>query len=111
MKISETEDYLRRNPTRVPADTVIANAEPLKRGLVLQLYGQWQFVVERELTREQFMAQLAKNRKDPDMAVGMARLKGSRLDPTAVDAVEPPPSHKYFYALRRLPGRIIFLRR
>ena len=27
------------------------------------------------------------------------------------EAVEPPPSHKYFYALRRLPGKIIFLRR
>ena len=102
MKLGDLPEYRRNNPSRVPACTVIAYAEPLKPGFVVQ-YDRWNLVVERELTREEFMEALRANRQQPDAVTGEAELDGSRLDMDAGrDAGEPGPEYKYFYLMRRL---------
>ena len=102
MKLRDVAEYRRRNPHRVPFDPVIGYPEPLKPGFVIQYEG-WNFVVETELTREQFMAILRENQRDADVVTGEADLKGSRLNvDTARDATEPGAQYRYFYQLRRL---------
>jgi hypothetical protein len=85
-----------------PADVVLAFAEPQELNSVI-LYDRWRFRLARELTRDEFVAEIRKHASYPDHVAGVVAVAGNRamVDAAEVRDVDPrevPAGMKYFYA-------------
>jgi hypothetical protein len=97
MKYKDCIEDFARKPWKRPTDVVLAFEHPEPVNSV-HLAGTLRYRVTKEITREEFLAQLKYNAQFPPCVAATATARASRIDvATAEDQPEPGPEFRYFY--------------
>jgi hypothetical protein len=95
--MKESVEYFRKKPWRVPDGVILAFSEAHPVNEVL-INGTLRYRITREITREEFMEQLRKNKLQPNYSSAVAPANGAKIlaaESTEMDGPDEEFTHFY----------------